>query len=61
MVSVPITENYVLYGDNLDILRQYIPHQSVDLIDLDPPFHSSRSYNALFKDESGTESETISP
>src|SRR5258707_1039485 len=53
----PITENTLFYGDNLDVLRQHIPTQSVDLIYLDPPFNSSRSYNVLFKDEHGTESE----
>ena len=53
----PITENTLFYGDNLNILRQYIPDESVDLIYLDPPFNSSRNYNVLFKDESGTESE----
>lgn len=50
-------ENTLYYGDNLDILRQYIKDESVDLIYLDPPFNSSRSYNVLFKDESGQESE----
>ena len=53
----PITENTLFYGDNLFILREHIPSESVDLIYLDPPFNSSRSYNVLFKDESGTESE----
>jgi site-specific DNA-methyltransferase (adenine-specific) len=53
----PITENTLFYGDNLDILRQHIPNESVDLIYLDPPFNSNRSYNVLFKDESGIESE----
>jgi site-specific DNA-methyltransferase (adenine-specific) len=52
-----ITENTLFYGDNLDILRQYIASESVDLIYLDPPFNSSRNYNVLFRDESGTESE----
>jgi site-specific DNA-methyltransferase (adenine-specific) len=55
--SRPITENTLFYGDNLFILREYIPTESVDLVYLDPPFNSSRSYNVLFKDESGTESE----
>ena len=33
----------VLYdGDNLDILRRYIPDASVDLVYLDPPFNSNR-------------------
>jgi len=53
----PITENTLFYGDNLFILREHIPSESVDLIYLDPPFNSSRSYNVLFKDESGTESQ----
>jgi len=28
-----------------------MPSDSVDLIYLDPPFNSNRSYNVLFKDE----------
>lgn len=50
-------QNTLYYGDNLGILREYIPSESVDLIYLDPPFNSSRSYNVLFKDERGKESE----
>jgi len=38
------------YGDNLDILRDKIPDESFDLIYLDPPFNSSRSYNVIFKE-----------
>jgi DNA modification methylase len=57
MLPRPITENSLFYGDNLPILREHIPSESVDLIYLDPPFNSNRSYNVLFKDESGTESE----
>ncbi|MFZ5901982.1 MAG: DNA methyltransferase [Chloroflexota bacterium] len=53
----PITRNTLFYGDNLPILREYVPDESVDLIYLDPPFNSSRSYNVLFKDESGQESD----
>lgn len=53
-----IDQNTLFYGDNLDILRQYIPTASVDLIYLDPPFNSSRNYNVLFKDESGKDSES---
>ncbi|MCL4238561.1 MAG: restriction endonuclease [Anaerolineae bacterium] len=51
--------NTLYYGDNLDILRSrdYFPSECVDLIYLDPPFNSNRSYNVLFKDESGLESE----
>ena len=49
--------NTLYYGDNLDILRDYIPDESVDLIYLDPPFNSNRSYNVLFKESSGGSSE----
>lgn len=45
------------YGDNINILRDYIPDESVDLIYLDPPFNSKRTYNVLFKHESGQDSE----
>lgn len=50
--------NKLFYGDNLDILRDhdYFPNECVDLIYLDPPFNSNRSYNVLFRDESGVES-----
>ena len=54
----PITKNTLFYGDNLDILREYVPDESVDLIYLDPPFNSNRSYNVLFKDESGEDSQS---
>ncbi|MDE0608347.1 MAG: DNA methyltransferase [Anaerolineaceae bacterium] len=48
-----MTENTLFYGDNLDILREHIDDESVDLVYLDPPFNSNRSYNVLFRDESG--------
>lgn len=57
MTPKPITQNTLFYGDNLDILRDYIFDESVDLIYLDPPFNSSRNYNVLFKDESGKEAQ----
>lgn len=53
----PIKSNMLYYGDNLDILREYIADASVDLIYLDPPFNSNRSYNVLFRHEGGEESE----
>jgi site-specific DNA-methyltransferase (adenine-specific) len=49
--------NTLFYGDNLAILREYIPDESVDLVYLDPPFNSRRTYNVLFKYESGEDSE----
>ena len=48
--------NQLYFGDNLDILRQYIPDESVDLIYLDPPFNSNATYNVLFRERSGEES-----
>ena len=46
--------NALYYGNNLSILRDYIPSESVDLIYLDPPFQSSRDYNVLFTEKDGT-------
>jgi len=40
--------NRLFYGDNLDVLRQSIPANSVDLVYLDPAFNSNRSYNVIF-------------
>ncbi|MFD6830584.1 restriction endonuclease subunit M [Streptomyces sp. TSRI0384-2] len=48
--------NKLYYGDNLDVLRENLTTESVDLIYLDPPFNSNRSYNVLFKESSGEES-----
>lgn len=45
--------NLLYYGDNLDILREQIGNESVDLIYLDPPFNSNASYNVLFGSEAG--------
>lgn len=50
-MTKPITRNTLFYGDNLPILREYIIDESVDLVYLDPPFNSNRSYNVLFKEE----------
>lgn len=49
--------NRLYYGDNLDVLRRHIDDASVDLIYLDPPFNSNRSYNVLFKHKSGEDSQ----
>ncbi len=47
----------LFYGDNLQILREHIANESVDLIYLDPPFNSKRDYNLLFKTPKGFESD----
>ena len=49
-MSEPI--NKLFYGDNLTIMQE-MNDESVDLIYLDPPFNSNRSYNAIYKDETG--------
>lgn len=49
--------NTLYYGDNLGILRDYVDSESVDLVYLDPPFNSNRSYNVLFKEEGGEDAQ----
>ncbi len=41
------------YGDNLQVLRECIKDESIDLVYLDPPFNSKRDYNLLFKSPKG--------
>ena len=53
---VPV-QNVLFYGDNLQVLRERISSDSVDLVYLDPPFNSNRSYNVLFKTRSGDEAQ----
>ena len=49
--------NRLYFGDNLPILREQIADESVDLIYLDPPFNSNASYNVLFREGGGQQSE----
>lgn len=49
--------NKLYYGDNLQILRDKISSESVDLIYLDPPFNSKRDYNLIFKSPEGEASD----
>ncbi len=55
--TIPLTMRKLFYGDNLQILREQIADESVDLIYLDPPFNSKRDYNLLFKTPKGHESD----
>ncbi len=48
--------NKLYFGDNLPILREHVPDESVDLIYLDPPFNSKATYNVLFQEKNGTAS-----
>jgi len=50
-------KNSLYFGDNLDVLRESIKIESVDLIYLDPPFNSDRNYNILFSSPKGQSSE----
>lgn len=38
-------KNKLYFGDNLDIMRDYVEDESVDLIYLDPPFNSKATYS----------------
>ena len=49
--------NQLYYGDNLDILRNHIPDESVDLIYIDPPFNSNQAYNVIFSEADGSSSQ----
>jgi len=46
-------KNKLYFGDNLDILREHVQDETVDLIYLDPPFNSKATYNVLFREKSG--------
>jgi len=48
--------NTLYYGDNLAVLRDF-PAECADLVYLDPPFNSNRSYNVLFRESKGTGAE----
>ncbi len=45
------------FGDNLEILREHIKDESINLVYLDPPFNSKRAYNLLFKTPKGHDSD----
>ena len=51
-----LDKNQLYYGGNLDVLRQHVQSESVDLIYLDPPFNSDATYNVLFKSHDGDKS-----
>lgn len=51
------TVKALYYGDNLQVLRDNIADESIDLIYLDPPFNSQANYNVLFRGPKGNESQ----
>ncbi len=40
--------NTIYLGDCLEVLRENVGDESVDLIYIDPPFNSKRDYNIFF-------------
>ena len=40
--------NNLYYGDNLEVLRQKISSDTIDLCYIDPPFNSKRTYNQIY-------------
>ena len=48
--------NRLYCGDNLEVLRDEIDAESVDLIYLDPPFNSEQNFNVLYSDKQGRKS-----
>lgn len=52
-----LTMNALYFGDNLQVLRDDIKDETVDLVYLDPPFNSAATYNILFKSPKGHDSD----
>jgi DNA modification methylase len=46
-------KNELYYGDNLDILRNKIKDETVDLCYIDPPFNSKRNYFQIYNNQGG--------
>jgi DNA modification methylase len=49
-------KNKLFCGYNLEVLRESVPDEGVDLVYLDPPFNSKATHNVLFKEKSGEQS-----
>jgi len=49
-------KNKLFFGDNLNILRDHLRDETVDLTYLDPPFNSNATYNVLFREKTGEHS-----
>ncbi len=48
-------KNRLIFSDNLEALRNptFVQPESVDLVYLDPPFNSNRTYSAFFEEKDG--------
>ena len=54
--------NTLYYGDNLDIMREYIPDASVDLVYLDPPVHRNKhSRQVIYRGARGSSGAVQTP
>ena len=58
MSSKALTSNTLFFGDNLDVLRQNLADESVDLIDLDSR-GSTGSRKARVEEEHGQQGELL--
>jgi site-specific DNA-methyltransferase (adenine-specific) len=43
-----MNKSELYYGDNINILREMVKDESVDLCYIDPPFNSKRNYNQIY-------------
>jgi DNA modification methylase len=48
IITPPLVKNRLYYGDNIDVLRNKIATESVDLCYIDPPFNSKRNYFQIY-------------
>jgi len=47
--KMPRMPGDLYYGDNLDVMRRHVENESIDLVYLDPPFNSDRTYSVTHK------------
>ncbi len=50
-LTYQLDKNQLYYGDNLDILRNKIDAESIDLCYIDPPFNSKRTYFQIYNNQ----------
>jgi site-specific DNA-methyltransferase (adenine-specific) len=50
--------NKLYFGDNLEVMRNHLDKESVDLIYLDPPFNSKKNYNMIYKEKDDSKSQS---
>jgi len=49
-------KNKLYFGDNLQILKDHITNESVDLIYMDLLWNKKKQFNVLFRERSGEDS-----